>query len=129
MSETTKHDRIYLQVCDHEGDENFDCEFGDEITWCKDRINNSDVEYVRADLVAELERQLDISKAREAAYREEVVKLAGELAERDAEIERLSEHCRDYDAQAETDAGIIKSDGKSDSIALQSITCDATTND
>ena len=58
MSETTKHDRIYLQVCDHEGDENFDCEFGDEITWCKDRINDSDVEYIRSDLVEKQRAEL-----------------------------------------------------------------------
>jgi hypothetical protein len=44
------HDAIYLQVCTEYGDENFDGEFGDEVTWCKDKINDSDIEYVRADL-------------------------------------------------------------------------------
>jgi len=43
---------------------------------------------------------------------EKYEELERKLAERDAEIARLSEHCRDFASQAETDAGIIKSDGK-----------------
>jgi hypothetical protein len=41
-------ERIYLQVCDDSDcDEPF-CEHHD-VSWCQDKINNSDVEYVRAD--------------------------------------------------------------------------------
>lgn len=48
-------ERIYLQVCD-------DPDCGDtfawhrqmgEVCWCEDRINDSDIEYVRADRMAE----------------------------------------------------------------------------
>jgi len=41
-------ERIYLQVCDDSDcDEPF-CEHHD-VSWCQDKINNSDVEYIRAD--------------------------------------------------------------------------------
>ncbi len=46
MSESTKHDRIFLQVCDDD-----DSEWVGEVTWCEDRIHDEDVEYIRADLV------------------------------------------------------------------------------
>ena len=34
-------DKIYLQITDDEG------EHSDEITWCVDKINDDDVEYIR----------------------------------------------------------------------------------
>ena len=43
------HKRIYLQI-DPEGNKP-ECEGDDGITWCEDCINDTDVEYIRADLV------------------------------------------------------------------------------
>lgn len=37
-------DRIWLQV-----EDGYDIEFGECITWCEDKINDTDVEYIRAD--------------------------------------------------------------------------------
>ena len=53
MTESTKHDAIYLQVCDDE-----DSEWCDTVTWCQSREHESDVKYVRADLVESLRQQL-----------------------------------------------------------------------
>lgn len=55
MADSTKHDIIYLQVCEDE-----ESEWLGEVTWCQDRINNDDVKYIRADLV---EQQLVDMKA------------------------------------------------------------------
>ncbi len=71
MSEPRKApNTIWLQV-DPEG-ESYDPEYydADDMTWCKDKINDNDVEYVRADHVAEIEKQRDellaaLTKARE----------------------------------------------------------------
>lgn len=46
MSESTKHDAIYLQVCDDDEDP-----WCGEVTWCQDRIHAEDVKYIRTDLV------------------------------------------------------------------------------
>jgi len=46
MTESTKHDTIYLQVCDDD-----ESEWCGEVTWCQDRIHDEDVKYIRADLV------------------------------------------------------------------------------
>lgn len=43
-------EKIYLQV-DPEGESADD--FFDGVTWCADRINNSEVEYVRVDIVSD----------------------------------------------------------------------------
>ena len=43
--------KIYLQVCPEHG---VSC---DEITWCVDRINDTDVEYVLPDRAAQLQRE------------------------------------------------------------------------
>lgn len=53
MSESTKHDAIYLQVCDDE-----DSEWLGHVTWCQERVHESDVKYIRADLVDALRQQL-----------------------------------------------------------------------
>ena len=45
--------KIYLQVLGEEDDERADVWPDEGITWCQDRINNSDVEYIRSDLVKE----------------------------------------------------------------------------
>jgi hypothetical protein len=42
-------DVIYLQAYDEEG--NLLSELDDEMTWCQDKINDTDVEYIRKDLV------------------------------------------------------------------------------
>ncbi|MBK6587958.1 MAG: hypothetical protein IPG22_06545 [Acidobacteria bacterium] len=59
MSESTKHDAIYLQVCDDE-----DSEWLGHVTWCQDRVHESDVKYIRADLVESLRQQLSAAQAR-----------------------------------------------------------------
>jgi len=46
-----KHERIWLQT-EHEAT--------GEMTWCEDKINDDDVEYVRADKVADLEKTIEI---------------------------------------------------------------------
>ena len=51
----TNYERIYLQVRDIEGNL-VDPSFGD-LTWCADQINDTDIEYVRADLFAALRAQ------------------------------------------------------------------------
>lgn len=48
MEEAKKPEKIYLQW-DPEGPANAD------ITWCDDRINDDDLEFYRADLVAAME--------------------------------------------------------------------------
>jgi hypothetical protein len=48
MTKQPKHDRIFLQVCEDSMSENFH-----EVTWCQDRVHDDDIEYIRADLVAE----------------------------------------------------------------------------
>jgi hypothetical protein len=40
------HERIWLQYHDEDGEPN---DYGESVTWCKDKINDTDVEYVRAD--------------------------------------------------------------------------------
>lgn len=47
MSDTKPPEILYLQ-CDEDGWAD------DEITWCRDKINDQDIKYVRADLVKEL---------------------------------------------------------------------------
>lgn len=61
MSESTKHDVIYLQMCDDE-----DSEWCDTVTWSKYREHESDVKYIRADLVESLRQQL-VSRDAEVA--------------------------------------------------------------
>jgi len=53
MSESTKYDAIYLQMCDDENSE-----WCDTVTWCQDRVHDSDVKYIRDDLVESLRQQL-----------------------------------------------------------------------
>jgi len=62
MTETTRHDRIFLQVCDDD-----DSEWCGEVTWCAERIHPEDVKYIRADLV---EQQLAASQKREVMLRD-----------------------------------------------------------
>jgi len=59
MSELTKHDAIFLQVCDDDEDP-----WCGEVTWCQDRIHDEDVKYIRADLVEVLEAELEIERMR-----------------------------------------------------------------
>lgn len=50
-------ERIYLQACDDPDCDECEMVSGHEgQTWCVDRINEHDVEYVRADLVRDAER-------------------------------------------------------------------------
>ena len=51
---TYKH--IWLQIKDEDGNDN--PPDNDTLTWCQDRINDTDVEYVRADVLQELEGEL-----------------------------------------------------------------------
>ena len=41
--------RIYLQIKDEDG------EWGEDVTWCVDRIYDTDVQYVRVDIVSRKE--------------------------------------------------------------------------
>ena len=58
MTESTKHDRIFLQVCDDE-----DSEWCGEVTWRQDRIHGYDVEYINADLVRQQLASRDVEIA------------------------------------------------------------------
>ncbi len=58
MSESTKHDAIYLRLCDDE-----DSEWYDTVTWCQNREHESDLKYVRADLVESLRQKLAAAQA------------------------------------------------------------------
>ena len=49
--------RIYLQLGKTEEDDDWDDEVG--VTWCVDRINDSDVEYVRQDVAAKVWEALE----------------------------------------------------------------------
>ena len=49
---------IWLQV-DPEGDGPGEWDTHSDATWCVDKINNNDIEYVRADLIEDIERQRD----------------------------------------------------------------------
>ena len=51
MSNEWTLERLYLQVKDDEGNPH------EEVTWCQDQINATDVEYVRADLLKELQEE------------------------------------------------------------------------
>lgn len=62
MSELTKHDAIFLQVCDDDEDP-----WCGEVTWCQDRIHDEDVKYIRADLVEVLEAELEIERMKVVA--------------------------------------------------------------
>lgn len=83
MNESTKHDAIYLQVCDDDEDP-----WCGEVTWCQDRIHDEDVKYIRADLV-----EARIRKAVEA-----------EGAAKQAEIDMLMmEYCPDEMTRGQID--------------------------
>lgn len=56
-------ERIWLQVCDDAGCVESFAEH-DGVTWCQHRINDTDIEYVRAERIAALEQALE--QAREA---------------------------------------------------------------
>jgi hypothetical protein len=92
-----KHDLIFLQVCDDE-----DSEWCGDVTWCQDRIHEDDVEYIRADIVAEqlaakdaeierLKEQYRSFAANGYAYRDESLAKEKQLAAKDAEIEEESQ--------------------------------------
>lgn len=49
-------ERIWLQVCDDAGCVESFAEH-DGVTWCQHRINDTDIEYVRADRIAALEAE------------------------------------------------------------------------
>lgn len=54
--------RIWLQVTERFLAEGEDLDYSDEVTWCRDKINDDDVEYVRADQLpplCPLHRNLD----------------------------------------------------------------------
>lgn len=79
MSETEKergvsdtYERIWLQ-CPNTDPEN---EWCGETTWCQDKINNDDVEYVRGDLVESLRQRVKELEKIEAAARN-LIKVKG----------------------------------------------------
>jgi hypothetical protein len=66
-TESTKHDAIYLQLCDDE-----DSEWCDTVTWCQDRVHDSDVKYIRAGLVESMRQQLANSQKQTVMLREKL---------------------------------------------------------
>jgi hypothetical protein len=77
MTKQTKHERIFLQVCDGGY-----CGFDN--TYCEWRVNEDDVEYIRADVVAEQLASKDAIARHEAdcaeAYKAEADELRRQLA-------------------------------------------------
>jgi len=62
---TDAPERIYLQWCD---DPECDTPFEEhnihgDVLWCEDRISDSDIEYVRADIAASLRAERDALRA------------------------------------------------------------------
>jgi hypothetical protein len=55
-----KPERIYLQWYNEDGDPATEEE---EVCWCEDRVYNTDIEYVSAEIVDELRRQLEEARA------------------------------------------------------------------
>ena len=53
MNRQKEFDRIFLQLCSDE-----ESEWCGEVTWCEDRINDDDVEYVSAKQFESLRQQL-----------------------------------------------------------------------
>ena len=49
-------DIIYLQIAEDEIG-NYDA---DEVTWCADRVNDTDVKYARVDAIGKLERRVAV---------------------------------------------------------------------
>lgn len=93
MTESTKHDAIYLQLCDDE-----DSEWFDTVTWCQDRVHESDVKYIRADLVESLRQQLilkehqyDVMKASAEVLAEQCDKMRQQLSTLKAELKCIGE--------------------------------------
>ena len=67
-------DKIYLQIGeDINIDSNTDFNTLEEVTWCKDKINNNDIVYIRADL-----KQLS-EETRKDFEKENCVTLNGEI--------------------------------------------------
>ena len=58
-------DRIYLQV---DPDGVSACDWIDGVTWCQDRINDTDVEYIRADLVSVHQQGVEGEKTERCDY-------------------------------------------------------------
>lgn len=43
------HERIWLQYKDEDGEPN---DYNEGVTWCQDQVNDTDIEYIRADIAA-----------------------------------------------------------------------------
>lgn len=89
-------ERIWLQVgCDDEvGEIDWKELSHPDVSWCAERIDNTDIEYVRADLLATVRRE-----EREAAFKEAL----GILSEFGRELRKV-----DFLAKLEAVAGINK---------------------
>jgi len=71
-------ERIYLQASMTEEDDDWDDEVG--VTWCVDRINDTDVEYVRRDVAAKLRAALAHYRLTVSAYHGKCADLFAETA-------------------------------------------------
>lgn len=69
----TNPDRIYLQAKDEDG------ELPDEVTWCVDRIHDTDVEYVLATELERAKATIDYLQVRIAALGTQVKEYAEEI--------------------------------------------------
>lgn len=94
-------EEIYLQWYDENGEEPQD---GSEVTWCQDRINDTDVRYVKLSFITAIQEKLSkdeseiaeltstCSQCKEPAWCEtkaENKRLTKELAEAEADAERF----------------------------------------
>lgn len=75
-------EQIYLQR------EEVDGLLHDEQTWCADRVNRHDVEYVRADILESMDR---IHTARREALADEIERLKACIAEHDTHFSRIAD--------------------------------------
>jgi hypothetical protein len=79
-------EKIYLQV-DTEDEELYnDFEELQEVTWCQDKINDNDIEYIKNDVVRNIERERNYYLLHLQLYEEQITE-----EEFEAEIDRHPE--------------------------------------
>ena len=94
-------DRIYLVYGDvPEDTRHADCA---EVTWCEDRVGESDVQYIRADLLVKMEA--DVQRLERSR-----VTLADGLEQEEAENQALHEKVAASEAQVERLTTLLRDD-------------------
>ena len=91
--------KIYLQTTDEDEQQPYKYDFS--ITWCEDKVNNSDVEYLRADLATdgreELEKQLQDSLLLYNNQTATIIKLEKECEGKDEVNRGLQNACKKWE--------------------------------